>query len=125
MPAAQFAAVAHRALVESDPKALELWIARREHAQQIKKLKAEFAIDLVAARQDVLVAAGAEYGRQMEQLKAKFAAENQALRDELSGARTEIDDLRASNEAYRQRLRACDLVNRLITAAARGEEITK
>jgi hypothetical protein len=124
MPAAQFAAVAHRALIEASPEGRKLIIAQQEHAQQIKKLKAEFAVELAAVRDDVLAAARAQYGGQIEQLKAKFAAENQALRDELSAARTEIDSLQASNEAYRQRLQACDLVNKLITAAARGE-ITK
>ena len=125
MPAAQFAAVAHRALAEASPEGRELIIARQEHAREIKKLRAGFAIELAAARNEVVVAARAEYGRQVEHLKARFAAENQALRDELSAARTAIDDLRTSNEAYRQRLRACDLVNKLIIAASRGEETTK
>jgi hypothetical protein len=125
MPAAQFAAVAHRALVEASPEGRELIIARQEHAQQIKKLRAGFAVELAATRNNVLVAARAEYGRQIEQFKARFAAENQASRDELSAARAEIESLRANNETYRQRLQACDLVNKLIVAAARGEEITK
>jgi hypothetical protein len=121
MGAARFAA----ALALADPEARQLAVARAEHHTEIKELKAGFAIELVATRDKVLAAARAEYGRQIEQLEARFVAENQALRHELATAHATIENLQTSNAAYRQKLQACDLVNKLITAAARGEEITK
>jgi hypothetical protein len=126
MGAARFAA-AIAARERADPAYRQRAAARRELGREIWKLETKYRGQIEDLRRDLAAAQTAlrEAKASNENLQHHLQITDAAFRQELTVARATIENLQASNQAYRQRLQACDLVNKLITAAARGEESTK
>jgi hypothetical protein len=92
---------------------------RREHTKQLNDLKTGHTAELIALRQQLTAAHYAVMERQavIEACHRRLQEREAALQD----LQVRHESVQAENSALRERLRACDNVNRLIAEVARGD----